>query len=350
MWRDRLKAMLWPILAKPWLSPVMETRFGLWAGVSALYSQSGRQLGEANTRPFILNHQIAAETLACKYEGSRAGRLINISALRIAMRHFDEALAITGAVRGYHHGRIGIEKPLGLWDLYIIARASIALIAFRQRSVLHRASGEPVPDALTSQYQFISGIFMICRDMIDRADPMIAQNRPVTAAELYAAADNHGIFISPNGMTCAGSTKKIMDFMTFCINGSIASESGANGVDLTAQPPHGLHTIVGAPDIWYQYALATVELDDFIELERLQQLRLAGAHSEEVLARSCMILSSMSHYCSQLVDSAKHNEHGPTFAGGVLARQNHILKLLGQSPITAISPKHLSERLGIAKR
>ena len=66
----------------------MEFRYGLWTGVSALMGEDGRQLGEHNTRPLVFNREIPAEVHACKYKGSRYGREINISALRVAMRHF----------------------------------------------------------------------------------------------------------------------------------------------------------------------------------------------------------------------------------------------------------------------
>ena len=137
----------------------MEFRYGLWRGVSPLMSESGRQLGEENTRPFLFNDHLPAETLTCKYEGSRNGRLINISALRIAMAHFEPALVLTANVTNYHMRRAYPSTPgqrPGLWDLYAIARASIALIAYRTRRGGRGRSRPAVPDTLTSQYQFIS--------------------------------------------------------------------------------------------------------------------------------------------------------------------------------------------------
>jgi len=188
----------------------METRYGLWNGVSALFSQSGRQLGEENTRPFILNHHVPAQTIDCKYEGSRAGRAINMSALRIAMTNFDAALAITAAVRDFHAEKIGQKSDSA-------KLGSIALIAYQHRFTpangLAPAPDAIVPDALASQYQFISGVFMICREMMKCGDATIAKNNVTSAAQLYSYADEKEIFISYNGMACAGSTKKIMEFL-----------------------------------------------------------------------------------------------------------------------------------------
>ncbi len=346
--RDRLKKTLWPFLAKPWTSPVMETRYGLWGGVSALYSASGRQLGEANTRPFMLNHQIPAETILCKYEGSRAGRPINISALRIAMRRFDEALAITGAVRRHHLGRIGSDGPPGIWDLYIMARASIAMIAYRQRFAGQAKPGSSVPDALASQYQFISGIFMICRDLMGRADRLIALNHTVSAEQLYRCADANGIFVSPNGMACAGSTKKIMDFMTFCITGAVEGDGGPAQPDA---PPVTMADLVAEPDNWYRYALATIELDGFLELERLRRAAPAEtACADGAETTPASIVRDLSAYAASLLDSPLDVSGAQDFAQGALARQNRILRLLGRPPIRAIATRHLDERVGPAPR
>jgi len=347
-----MKKLLWPLLEKPWQSPVMEVRYGLWQGVSALYSASGRQLGEENTRPFLFNHHVPAETLACKYQGSRSGRQINISALRIAMRHFDEALAITGAVRRFHHQRIGLNRPLGGWDLYIIARASIALIAYQQRCTALTPS-TTVSDMLASQYQLISGIFMICREMMNNAAPAIVHNAPISAAALYAYADEQGVFISFNGMACAGSTRKIMDFMAFCNKGALPKTSpsagpsaGPSDIDASGEiEALDLSTIIGAPENWYQYALATIELDCFIEVEQLSRSQLTEPERGARSAQIASIYRSIAHYCASIADAGADWKQTTDFTGDVLARQNCILQLLGRPCIARISAKHLDRRL-----
>lgn len=313
----------------------MEFHFGLWNGVSALYIESGRQLGEENTRPFALNHHIPAETIACKYKGSRQGRAINISALRIAMQNFDPALAITQAVRLHHLGQLPASHQLGIWDLFIIARASIALVAHQQR-FQGQAKRKParVSDELASQFQFISGVFMICRHMMENADPAIAENRPISAEDLYAYADEHGIFISFNGMACAGSTVKIHEFLQFCNSG------GGQAADLSA--------MIGDPGNWYQYALATIELDCFIERERAvrqSDARGGGAESARISAQT---YDEMGGYASSLMAEpfASAPEGETPFQEGALLRQNRILDLLGRSKIRAIPGKHVHARLG----
>ncbi len=305
----------------------MESRFGLWQGVSAAYSESGRQLGEENTRPFALNHHIPAETINCKYDGSRNGRAINMSALRIAMRNFDAALALTGAVRHFHLTQSPTPSTIGVWDLYIIARASIALIAYQLRKRPTHSAAAPVSDVLASQYQFISGVFMICRDLIETGDPRISANKPMSAQDLYAHADAAGIFISFNGMACAGSTAKIMQFLNFCNDG------GAN-------KPAALSDTIADPEDWYAYAIASIEMDCFIEVERCN--RAPGDQSARI-----EIAKSLAQYCRALSPNLPICDGSGGFETALLARQNTILRILGWPPVAKLKPAYIAARLEI---
>ena len=274
--RTAIKSLIAHLATKPWNSPFMETQYGLWRGVSALTSDSGRQLGEENTRPFLLNRHVPADTIICKYDGSRAGHSINMSALRIAMANFDEALQITGAVGQYHMAHAhsaNPEKKPGIWDLYLISKASIGLIAYqqRQKNAARQQSPSPVSDALASQYQFISGIFMICRSMIREGHQAISGNGEISASELYSYADENSIFMSPNEMACAGSPRKIMEFLEFCVDLNAANTDlspASNKADSANSP---MQAYVDNPEQWYEYALATEELNCFIEQEYHRQ-------------------------------------------------------------------------------
>ena len=329
-------------ITSPWNSEIMEFRFGVWRGISPLYSISGRQLGEENTRPFLYNDHVPAQTIACKYEGSRFGRDINMSALRIAMAHFDEALDVTAAVTAYHRQKRAHSQnadPIGIWDLYIISRTSIALIAYKIRQGEDRISNPQVSDVLASQYQFISGIFMICRHMMNNNRPEIFQNTPISAEDLYAYADENEIFTSFNGMVCAGSAAKIMQFLNFCVD-HLASQNSDGQKDETQT----LSNIVDDRTKWYRYALLTIELDCFLEMTHLRLKKTTNTGLSKIDKSIFGIYQNLANYCSAilglpLIDVAQPYEEG------ALNRQNEILKLLGRPPIAKISRKYLDERL-----
>ncbi|MGB7373064.1 hypothetical protein [Pontixanthobacter sp.] len=330
-----MKKVLWPILPKPWGTADMEFHYGLWNGVSSLFSQSGRQLGEENARPFILNHHIPAQMIVCKYKDSREGRKINMSALRIAMQNFDAALDITGAVHAHHLAQLPPAHVPGIWDLHIIARSSIALIAYQKRCTRHKPFQSTVSDALTSQYQFISGVFMICRHMLEHNHPAIEQNSPISAEALYNYADRHDIFISFNGAACAGSIKKIHEFLDFCNAGNA----------LSAPAAHTLSRLVDDPDNWYQYGLATVELDCFVENERSQRLAARRGIGQSDPDRSAQTYAALGGYVRGLMDRPVPAASG-SFRHGALIRQNHILEQLGRPVVKSIPRSHIRARLG----
>lgn len=345
--RQSAKKIAQHFAPKPWDSDIMEFRYGLWRGLSPLYTESGRQLGEENTRPFLFNDHVPAETLACKYEGSRYGKLINISALRTAMRHFDDALGMTSAVYRaclVDGGRIGRNAKPGIWDLYILSRASIAVIAFQMRKKDHTPTPAKVADIYASQYQFVTGIFMICRDMMNNADDLMAKNKPISAEALYAYADRREIFTSDNDMVCAGSKTKIMEFLSFCVDdaGKSLTELTAKTVSQSAYAD--IQNLVSDQQSWQFYSLATIEFDCFIEIEYLGRQIDLQPENRARLETISGIYRGLADHCIDNYGLAPR-QSGLDFADGALERQNYILGLLGRDQLSKIPAKQLFERL-----
>jgi len=336
--KTRLKELAWPYMPKPWDAPTMEFDYGLWHGLSALMSESGRQLGEENTRPTHLNLHISADVAACNFEGNRNRKSINLSALRIAMKHFDEALSICDAVRHVHTQHLPKTRPpgLGIWDIYIISRSCLALIAFMKRSQAQSEPLENIPDVLASTYQFISGLFMIGRHMMQAAHPAAMENRQMSAQELYDYASEKQIFESPNGMVCAGSTRKIIEFLEV--------------FDLSTQktwpePKQDLANLVNSVDDWHKYAIATIDLEWFVIRAQLKN-EIAhqpedATHKQSVLA----IYEDISRYTAELF-SLPVPEEAMLAEDAALARQNQILAVLGRPDVPRLRPAMVKKRFG----
>jgi len=330
----------------PWDSDIMEFQHGLWRGVSAIFTESGRQLGEENARPFLFNDHIPAKTITCKYDGSRNGHPINMSALRIAMTNFDPALEITEAVINHHSRTVLGGKTSatgGIWDLYIISLASIALVSYSIRNQSNEKIPAIVPDDLASQYQFIAGIFMICRHMIDTNSDLISENNPISAAQLYDYADQHEIFTSFNGMVCAGSTKKIMEFLEFCIAKIDGAFSGSSDQE-EGSVSSLMNGIIDDQDQWYRYAILSIELDCFIKIERRKSKASNGKPSAEHDQRTINTYQGISDY-SLLLLQLSNPMSDSTFEMGCLNRQNEILRLLNRKPLKKIKRRYLDEQL-----
>lgn len=323
----------------------MEFRYGLWTGISALYGEDERQLGENNTRPLVFNRHVPAEVYPCKYKGSRNGSLINISALRVAMSHFYEATAITVAVRDYHMAQI--NKPVseipGIWDQYLISRASLALIAHRYR-MDKRSPDERLPNNIASQYKLVTGIFVICREMTNAAYPASGRNDPIGAEDLYAYADDQRLFQSDSGMACAGSASKITEFLEFANLGRNHPARAKLPLEKPDDHLALLRTFVSDLESWYNYTLLTIELDYFTEMEILRRKIAASPHEAAKLQTVLDIYSAQNAYWLSLI-GARGGLDGLSFEEGVLERQNAILALLERAPIKSVPEKVIHARL-----
>lgn len=323
----------------------MEFRYGLWAGVSSIFGEDGRQLGEQNTSPAIFNHQVETETHICKYSGSRNGELINISALRASMAYFYEACAITVAVRDYHMAQLGkspTDHP-GIWDLHVISRASLALIAYR-----YRAGKRSIDDRLTndiaSQFKFVTGLFVITREMTSAAHPAIKTNSQVSSQELYKFVDDNDHFRSDAGMVCAGSKSKIIEFMDFAIKGR--SHPNSEKLKLDGADDHLALLKKFVPDLesWYRYALLTVELDCLIEAEILRRQIKAEPNNQNRIQPMLDIYHSKQDYWFELLGD-QEPDNAQSFEQGILDRQNAILELLNMPLLRKIPDSTKTARL-----
>lgn len=323
----------------------MEFRYGLWAGVSSIFGEDERQLGELNTSPAIFDRHVEAETRACKYAGSRNGELINISALRTAMAHFYEACAVTVAVRDYHMAQLGKspnDHP-GIWDLHIISRASLALIAYRYRAGKLSAD-DRLPNDLASQFKFVTGLFVITREMTNAAHPVIKTNSLVSAQELYTFVDDNDHFRSDAGLVCAGSTSKIIEFMDFAIKGR--GHPNSKKLELDGADDHLTLLKKFVPDLesWYRYALRTVELDCFVEAETLRRRINTEPHNKNSVQPVLDICRSKQKYWFELLGD-QEPDSSKSFEQGILDRQNAMLELLNMPFVKKIPDRMKTARL-----
>ena len=282
----------------------------------------------------------------CKYAGSRNGDLINISALRSSMAYFYEASAITVAVRDYHMAQLGkpqSDQP-GVWDLHVISRASLALIACRYRagklSADHRLTND-----IASQFKFVTGLFVITREMTNAAHPTIKTNSLVSAQELYKFVDDNDHFRSESGMVCAGSASKIIEFMDFAIKGRNHPNGDKLNFDGADDHLNLLNRFVPDLAMWYRYALLTVELDCLVDIEVLRCEIKAEPQKQDSMQPVLDICRAKQDYWHQLLGD-QEQDTDLSFEQDVLRRQNEMLALLKMRPLTNISDRMIAARLG----
>ncbi|MEL7540125.1 MAG: hypothetical protein AAGJ51_04415 [Pseudomonadota bacterium] len=257
------------------------------------------------------------------------------------MRNFDEALDLTQSVKDLYQRRLGAQEmddQFGLWDLYLLARINVSLIAYTKR----RRGGPPadryVSDLLASQYQFISGVFMIVRDMIENAHPQVTENMVMSAEALYDYADKFGIFESANGMVCAGAPRKILDFLT-----KLTAHGGPRETSLESGQTK-IEALTDNPDQWFRYALLAVELDAVVTAEYFRRRAAQHPDRKRHFHQVAAIYSQLGEYCVARLGAEDYSTIA-SFEDAVLTRQNAILALLGWRPLTRIPDKAIDRRL-----
>jgi len=243
------------VIPPPYLSNTMEIEYGLWEGISSIHCSDGRQLGENNVKPLYLKDQTIKTSLhISKHEGSRSGLVVNMTALQILMREWDESLKIIGSVKyiymaNYKKG----NSPFNLYDMYIIAKLCISLPIFSVRKSVPIFKDGQLPSNVSAQFQLISGVFMIVRRMIENGDMDIINSNIPTAEELFDYADNNSVLISEaNGQVCGGSKKKIIELLDFILTVNINSEK--DSIEC-------IKSIVEDVDTFFIYSFSAVELE-----------------------------------------------------------------------------------------
>jgi len=239
----------------PYLSNTMEIEYGLWEGISSIHCSDGRQLGENNVKPLYLKDQTIKTSLhISKHEGSRSGLVVNMTALQILMREWDESLKIIGSVKyiymtKYKKG----NSPFNLYDMYIIAKLCISLPIFSVRKSAPIFKDGQLPSNVSAQFQLISGVFMIVRRMIENGDMDIINSNIPTAEELFDYADNNSVLVSEaNGQVCGGSKKKIIELLDFILTVNINSEK--DSIEC-------IKSIVEDVDTFFNYSFSAIELE-----------------------------------------------------------------------------------------
>lgn len=191
----------------------MEFDCGVWLGPSTLHCVDGRQLGEENAWPVFFREHVATDYHASNMPGSRSGSVINMTALHMVMRTWNQALPVMGAMRRLFDDGFGAHgKTLGMRELFVVSKMGCALPALMVRRGQAPLRSGQIPALVATQFKLIAGFFMVAQEMLwgnARHDPH------VSAEDFFEFADREGIFISPSGRACGGSKKKIIELFNY---------------------------------------------------------------------------------------------------------------------------------------
>jgi len=247
----------------PYQRANMEFDYDVWIGISSFFSESGRQVGEANTGPERYKVVVDTEFRPCKFEGTRYGLLTNITASRHVLAELQNAVQLVTLLRNNYIQRKGLKSErMNLVQSYVFSKMGAALTAFHARRKNNRIESGSLPALETAFFTLGVGPFMVVRALMEAGSLAPLNPDPMSAEELYAAADSSRSLISNDGTRgCAGSKKLIITFADVVWNGSYKGE-------LNSPEALRCYNSIDDWDNYYAYVFATSKLELLIKLHQ----------------------------------------------------------------------------------
>ncbi|MFN1834940.1 hypothetical protein AB2B38_006735 [Balneola sp. MJW-20] len=220
--QDTLAGAISVIYPPPFRREDMEFKYGAWAGSSTIHCADGRPIGEDNATPYYYRKATPTEYRAGTFKDSREDKCYNITALHHMMKDWDEIMVLVTELRSHFMEQYQIKGPsLSTRQLYIFSKLCVAINPYLVRHSQINVENGTLSPVLASLTKLITGIFMIIRHMIENGEQDLFHSSPADPEALFKYSDEHGLLISPrdSSFVCAGSQRKIIQFMDILING-----------------------------------------------------------------------------------------------------------------------------------
>lgn len=281
----------------------MEFDHDIWNGISSLYGSDGRQIGENNAGPHPYKTDIPTEHKPFRFGGSREGLPFNMTALKHVLAVWDDALQLATLVRNRYIAHRGLEnKRFNLINAYLFSKLGTALPAYLVRRRENPLPDGELPPLETAFFTLGVGPFMVLRALMEKGDRTPLNPDPMTADQLYEAADSSGSLVTRAGKGCAGSPKLIREFLDVTMNGTYDKPLNS------AEAQRALNS-VGDWDNFFDYVQAASRLELLIKLNQAlfaQTLMALQASSSAAPQERAALDDAIDHSYYQVVESGDH--------------------------------------------
>ena len=327
-----------PVVPPPFRDPCMEVKYTIWGGISSLRCEDGHQVGENNVIPAYRKLSLAPRMQPVVDE--RTGRTLyrNITALESMMGHWDDSIRFIQMARAIFRRHLGERTGrLDSAEIYLLSKFCVCIPAYLARHVNRLLLDGAVGMTLATQVQLITGMFMTVRKMIEGGYLRISEVEAMTPEAFFDYADEQGAFITAAGNVCAGSKRKIIEFMASVIDEPTAPY--ANTDDLWEALG-----LAGHGEAFLHYYRRAVTLELYVMLARsalAEPFYLAALNSGDMADRVDSLIHAHHDYCTRDAQSL----------GRFGVEQQSILDLLGWFEEQAVGTKLLDycSRQSVAK-
>ena len=185
----------------------------------------GRQVGEANVFPPALRLDAPTRWRTCIYPGTRhqSERPMNVTALKAMRTHWPAMMALLLRVRAAYLERFPAAREG--WTVGHLERLATCVLGLPSVLLLRapgRVANGALHPALSSLFRVTDGLRMVMHQMlfVPLAEPTLAPDTPLSAADILAYAERNYSFHSEHGV-CAGPHGMIAGFLAVLVDGRL---------------------------------------------------------------------------------------------------------------------------------
>ena len=245
-----------PVYPEPYLELDAELRFGLWNITSFLFQPNKRQLGEDNVFQAIRKKPQITEYRVSKLEGSRKGKIANMTALKDIMLNWQSTMEVLASIRQHYVETLQIKTTtFNAADLMMFTKHVIALPVFMVRNNEDGNSDGIVDIEMATIYQLVGGGFTLIKKALEDIHTEVTLESVVTPEWLYDYGEKVELFTTPStGQVCGGTRKKILELLDFLIYGNDGEQTYKASDQL-------LYSRTQNPEKYLSYSLSVFQME-----------------------------------------------------------------------------------------
>lgn len=210
-----------------------------------LTDTDGRPLGEWRA-PRELHEATRWEDKPSSYRGSRQGTVINVAALRQALRHWPKVIANLALLRDRFVERAGVDE-IDVAHLWLIGNIAASWPAFEVRRADRALAPDAIPPDLSALFKVVQGLFLTAQHLAVSGTPL---DQIIEPARLLDYTESNRLLVLPGERACPAPVNLLRQFFDVVLHG----HSEPTGDD----QPEALSR--STADRLFDYAATTIEM------------------------------------------------------------------------------------------